>query len=431
MNMQLRRFGIVIGGITVNLVLLTGIARAGTCPARTITQSRAAMGTNNSLQATRNWAQHPVPSGASNSLGTDLVLLIAHRGEWQYCPENTIEAYEASVDEGADGVEMDLRISYPGTDTDGTSYPNGEVFLTHDYDLRGEAPDPAVQDVSGCGTTNIVYCASPASLHERGMVDRKGNAAFDSNGNPILFRSLKDLLNNIYLRAQMANGAFVLGGNAGTNIQVIRGPLVVLDVKGDENQTYANWNGTLRALTEAFVEVNQFQLTNHVDLSQMIVYKIKYNKVQPSDWTNLISTYYSAQPNQPGLIAIVYPENNTSRPANVAGFETYSGYLMTNWNVRYNGISTQQWALQDLQNGKGNSGFASVNSFPEGIRYSDGSCCDSQDLQSFSLSAFDFLFQPAGSSLPRIWATLQTVDHYQNAANYLTLLNLRNTSHLQ
>lgn len=54
----------------------------------------------------------------------DCVLLV-HRGATAFAPENTLEAYAAAMDYGADGVEIDIRASRDGV-----------LFLFHDDTLE-------------------------------------------------------------------------------------------------------------------------------------------------------------------------------------------------------------------------------------------------------------------------------------------------------
>ncbi len=49
-------------------------------------------------------------------------LLIAHRGDSDHFPENTIQAFQSAFDLGADGVEFDVHL------TDG-----GELIVVHEY----------------------------------------------------------------------------------------------------------------------------------------------------------------------------------------------------------------------------------------------------------------------------------------------------------
>lgn len=51
-------------------------------------------------------------------------LIIAHRGAKKYAPENTMAAFRLAVEQGADGIEFDARLS-----------SDGEVVILHDETL--------------------------------------------------------------------------------------------------------------------------------------------------------------------------------------------------------------------------------------------------------------------------------------------------------
>lgn len=59
-------------------------------------------------------------------------LILGHRGASARAPENTLKAFALAMDEGADGVELDVRLC-----------GSGEVVVAHDLDLRRVAQDPA------------------------------------------------------------------------------------------------------------------------------------------------------------------------------------------------------------------------------------------------------------------------------------------------
>ncbi|MGN1221180.1 MAG: glycerophosphodiester phosphodiesterase family protein, partial [Candidatus Cryptobacteroides sp.] len=42
---------------------------------------------------------------------TDKVLVVAHRGDWRFAPENSIAAIEHSIAVGVDIVELDLQMT--------------------------------------------------------------------------------------------------------------------------------------------------------------------------------------------------------------------------------------------------------------------------------------------------------------------------------
>jgi len=52
-------------------------------------------------------------------------ILMVHRGASRFAPENTLEAYAAAMDRGADGVEIDIRRTRDGV-----------LYLFHDDDLE-------------------------------------------------------------------------------------------------------------------------------------------------------------------------------------------------------------------------------------------------------------------------------------------------------
>jgi hypothetical protein len=262
----------ILGSFFVLAVLLAPMTLAAqitpvstVCPPYAVTNTRLNANPNNNqndLLKVRAWAKRPVQSGAADSTNTDLVLLVAHRGIWEFCPENTLEAYEVAADAGADGIEMDLRPSGAGNDAAGVNWPYGEIFLTHDYDLRGEAPGG-----DGSFQQNNIYYATPAQLQlssshnktrmtsqgvpvpwpqGRSMVDRHGNPALDASGSGIQFWTLTDMLYQLYARAQAIaavhpNTNIGIDKSQGTGVcnrppypAVSNGPFLVLDIKGDE-----------------------------------------------------------------------------------------------------------------------------------------------------------------------------------------------------
>ena len=48
------------------------------------------------------------------SLAADRPIVVAHRGASVEQPENTIEAFEAAIEAGADAVEFDVRLTADG-----------------------------------------------------------------------------------------------------------------------------------------------------------------------------------------------------------------------------------------------------------------------------------------------------------------------------
>jgi glycerophosphoryl diester phosphodiesterase len=59
------------------------------------------------------------------------VEVIAHRGASAYAPENTLAAYDLAVSQGADAIELDVRVT-----------ADGELVLLHDPTLLRTAGEP-------------------------------------------------------------------------------------------------------------------------------------------------------------------------------------------------------------------------------------------------------------------------------------------------
>ncbi len=50
-------------------------------------------------------------------------LIIGHRGASAYAPENTLAAFELAIEQGADGIELDVQMSV-----------DGRIMVIHDFD---------------------------------------------------------------------------------------------------------------------------------------------------------------------------------------------------------------------------------------------------------------------------------------------------------
>lgn len=52
-------------------------------------------------------------------------LIFGHRGAKAYCPENTLFSFETAINQGADGIELDIHYS-----------KDGQIVVFHDFDLE-------------------------------------------------------------------------------------------------------------------------------------------------------------------------------------------------------------------------------------------------------------------------------------------------------
>ncbi len=90
-------------------------------------------------------SEHPAPlAGVTfrDVLRSRRVLCVAHRGASSYAPENTLEAFELALDQGADVIELDVHLTR-----------DGEVVVMHDArverttDGRGKIRAMTAQEV--------------------------------------------------------------------------------------------------------------------------------------------------------------------------------------------------------------------------------------------------------------------------------------------
>ncbi|MCS6857484.1 MAG: glycerophosphodiester phosphodiesterase, partial [Sandaracinaceae bacterium] len=82
------------------------------------------------------------------------VFLWAHRGASAYAPENTLLAFSRAIEDGADGIELDVRSALGGT-----------LVVAHDEALDRVAPEWAGRSIS---------LMSPVELAKVELVSRSG-----------------------------------------------------------------------------------------------------------------------------------------------------------------------------------------------------------------------------------------------------------------
>lgn len=71
--------------------------------------------------ALRYWVWNPLPVDGFYGTTPGTVLIIGHRGAPEAAPENTLPAFEAALDLGADAIELDVQLSV-----------DGEIVVIHD-----------------------------------------------------------------------------------------------------------------------------------------------------------------------------------------------------------------------------------------------------------------------------------------------------------
>ena len=391
---------------------------------------------------------------------TPLVMVVAHRGFWEFVPRNTLEAMQSAWDLGSEGVEMDVRLSGAGTDpANGLDYPNGEVFLTHDYDMRGETPnDPSL---SPAQNTNITLKLTPQELRARFMVDRIGNPAVDSSAQhtPLRIGSFTDLLASYVARAQTISGV-VSGDSPISGYSLVeRGQLLVIDIKGQDTGGGTSVSNQYDIFLECLRELSAYQMQNKIDLRDAIVFKVSITNFinpvgeSPVPAATLIANIKALGfPYNPLLIFIVYPQDaaNCSQtpcvqiapPDNKSlndYLTNYKSLLTMDWQARNPGNALDVYLTSQNPNWAARSAamFQGSNSFAEGFRQNDGTCfnrgvteppnlvdwsaCRSDPIIRWGTQALDYLVPSSGTR-----AGMVTTDLFLNAFSYLNTFGLNN-----
>src|SRR5688500_11837575 len=99
--------------------------------------------------------------------------VIAHRGASGYAPEHTFAAYDLALDQGADRLELDVRVA-----------PSGELVVLHDPTTRRIGREPLTLDAVlaryGRETRWLVELKDPAPAWEQRVVDAlRGHGVID------------------------------------------------------------------------------------------------------------------------------------------------------------------------------------------------------------------------------------------------------------
>lgn len=88
-----------------------------------------------------------------------LPLLVAHRGSSTFAPENTLAAFQQALTDGADAIELDVRLSH-----------DGEVVVIHD--ARLERTTNGRGKVRDCSLQELKRLSAGAWFHQRFSSER-------------------------------------------------------------------------------------------------------------------------------------------------------------------------------------------------------------------------------------------------------------------
>jgi len=429
--------------------------------------------------------------------GSGLVLVFAHRGYWEFCPENSLEAFQAAWDSGAEGIEMDVRLSASGADSvtpahGGEAYSFGEAFVSHDYDLRGQAPDPNA-NASTPAEENEIYNLEPMTLRSRRLIDRHAKPILDSTNQPLLFHSFTELLTSYVQRAKTNTNAidhsqrFVKADGITAFDHVARGLMLTIDIKNvkDSTRTITKNNSLYWSLVEVVKEFNDFQIANSIDLEDVVVFKLGFGALascptpmgdrivipNAARLTGLLSSPFvdadqlptmagAAKP-YPLVTFIVYSNDlcNTSTAMTCSGNEpsaqtdslldfkeNYPGFTINDWQNKNFGDNVGVYQNSGTWVNVGRGNFLTSENLAEGTRLNTAICfnnkrdggteytsfCYSAPIQAWATSSLDFQI-PLGTAdkTNSVHTTLLTTDVYQQAINYLTAIGMNHTDSIK
>ena len=81
----------------------------------------------------------------------DYILVVSHRGDWTYAPENSVEAVQRCIDLGVDIVEIDIRLT-----------KDGHLVAMHDYTVdrttngKGKVSDLTLAEIKQLRLKNAI-----------------------------------------------------------------------------------------------------------------------------------------------------------------------------------------------------------------------------------------------------------------------------------
>ena len=108
--------------------------------------------------------------------------IFAHRGASAYAPENTLAAFELAVDQGADAIELDAKLS-----------SDGQVVVIHD--------DTVDRTTNGTGRVNSLSLSDLASLD----AGSRFSSIFPSQKIPALDDVFEAVGNRIFINVELTN----------------------------------------------------------------------------------------------------------------------------------------------------------------------------------------------------------------------------------
>lgn len=239
-------------------------------------------------------------SGASTR--ENLVIIATHRGDWKDYPENSESAIREAIENGSEAVELDVQPTadqFPDTYNLNGGSPIPGCILAHDTGTM-RLTDPLLINATqqGYGSNPPFTTLTEKQLlglpirasHGQYLAQRAGNTLLQNAPNgtqtgPDHFMTLYDALQ--ILTQYTATGANNTGLYFDTPYYTgATGPLLIIDVKLQKNDTDAEATKTLAGCT---TELRNFYASAHngspsydVPLVNSVMFKFKLSSLLPS-----------------------------------------------------------------------------------------------------------------------------------------------------
>jgi glycerophosphoryl diester phosphodiesterase len=125
------------------------------------------------------------------TFGAERPLVVAHRGASVEQPENTIEAFEAAIDAGADAVEFDVRLT-----TDGLPVVMHDPDVSRTTEGHGLVHELTLDEVRELGVPTLeeaLACLAGRAAADIELKNEWSEPGFEPTGTPALEATLDTL----------------------------------------------------------------------------------------------------------------------------------------------------------------------------------------------------------------------------------------------
>jgi glycerophosphoryl diester phosphodiesterase len=132
-----------------------------------------------------------VPVEPGLSFAADRPIVVAHRGASVEQPENTIAAFEAAIDAGADAVEFDVRLT-----RDGAAVVMHDPDVSRTTDGQGLVSSLTLGEIRGLGVPTLeeaLECLASRAAADIELKNEPNEPGYEPGGTPSLEATLDAL----------------------------------------------------------------------------------------------------------------------------------------------------------------------------------------------------------------------------------------------